>query len=39
MLYEIITFIMWPIFIYVSLKLCEWALKKYEAKQKAGSIE
>lgn len=39
MLYEIITFLMWPVFIYVSYKLCAWALKKYDAKQKPQNIE
>ena len=39
MIYEIVTFLMWPVFIYVSLKLCEWAMKKYDAKQKAKAEE
>lgn len=27
---EIITTIAWPVFIYLSYKLCVWAVKKYE---------
>lgn len=39
MITQIVTFLIWPVFIYASLKLCEWALKKYEAKQRASGIE
>lgn len=33
MIYEILTLIGWPIFIYVSYKLCVWAVFKYEEKE------
>lgn len=33
MITQIITFLIWPVFIYVSYKLCAWTLKKYDAKQ------
>ncbi len=33
MIREIITLIGWPVFIYVTYRLCIWAIKKYDAKE------
>lgn len=39
MIKEILTLILWPVYIYVSYKLCVWALKKYDAKQEVRNTE